>query len=113
MILYIKNKSNKNTKSVAVRENQLLSWIEEIGVQPYYIMDYTDPSCIKMVIMFLQCNCPVITLGDNASKFLKRYKRLNLLHFKLPYHSGMNCQVNDKKIEKKLQECKDWLKYYF
>lgn len=51
---------------------------------------------------------PVIALGNKASERLK-----NDPHFKLPHPSGRNRQINDKEfIEKKLMECKEYIRTY-
>jgi hypothetical protein len=116
MILFIDDKPSPGMKLNAKPfegarcEKRLLEWLATINIKPYYIFNTTDEYCMNMALMFLFCKCPIVALGNNASGYLKSYKKLNILHFKLPHPSGRNRQINDKEfIVKRLAECKNWI----
>lgn len=112
MIIFVGDKPSPKMKpgakpfEGAACEARLMEWIKKLGVNPYYLINSTETECLNMALLFVSCKAPVVALGNNASKALHK-----IPHFKLPHPSGKNRQINDKAfIEKKLEECKNYLK---
>lgn len=115
--------SSKNTSpSVPFEGTQsgkvLKNWFDALFLPSGYVGGYVVCKSHMVVnshrigdllhIIELQENKNVfISLGNTASK---RLTKLGVPHFKLPHPSRLNRQLNDSRfINKKLQECKDWI----
>lgn len=110
MVLFVGDKPSRlNTDpNVAFKgarcESRLLEWLTILNI-PYILVNRTDSDFYLMANLFYAVNCPIVTLGNNASKALGKAS-----HFKLPHPSGRNRQINDKAfILAKLEECKKYL----
>lgn len=93
-------------------EDRLHRWIYTLigmldeSITKWDIINQCDYAHVNFVAMTLRDGCKLVALGNNASKALG-----SIPHFKLPHPSGKNRQVNNKKfIDKKLSECREWLK---
>lgn len=113
MILFVGDRPSKRTDpnvpfKGAACEKRLTEWIEYIGAHPYYIINSHMDDSKDLIRLWQTLGFPIVALGNNASKALG-----NIYHFKLPHPSGRNRQINNKEfINKKLEECKNWLKSY-
>ena len=122
MILFVGDRPSKRMKpgarpfEGAACESRLYSWIAELipfddldlrGVKKYELINQCDYAWADLYAAHIIGEVSaIIALGNNASKALGK-----IPHFKLPHPSGKNRQINDKEfINKKLQECKEWLK---
>lgn len=92
-------------------EKRLNEWIKFLELEDFEIINQCDLSttielfAIDTLEYYIWKRYKLITLGNNASKKLKKYE-----HFKLPHPSGLNRQLNNKEfVKQKLQECKNWL----
>ncbi len=110
MILFVGDRPSKYTDpdhpfKGARCEPKLLSWIKQLSIDKYRIINRVDPDFEIVIFVQMVNERPIIALGNNASKALKHYK-----HFKLPHPSGRNRKLNDKEYEISiLKQCKEWL----
>lgn len=115
MILFVGDKPSPKMKpgakpfEGAACEERLYEWIFSVLPDPlceYGIINANDAGLRK--VHYYRPEDTTVALGNNASK---RLTQLGIKHFKLPHPSSRNRQINDKAfIEKKLQECREWLK---
>lgn len=92
-------------------EKRLHSWIEELSIIDYILLNTHDLPGNNVSMLWLALatleNYPIIALGVKASS---RLKKLGYDSFRLPHPSGLNRQNNDKEfIAEKLLQCKRWL----
>lgn len=118
MIIFVGDKPSPKMKpgakpfEGAACEARLKAWIKELGITEHLVFNSHSTADWWNALDAIDYHrtALIVALGNNASK------RLNeecLDHFKLPHPSGRNRQINDKAfIEKKLQECREWLKSY-
>lgn len=97
----------KPFKGAACQE-RLQLWIEQLRLNSERAMFVVINQCDYAWADFYYWDLigiKIVALGNNASKALKGIK-----HFKLPHPSGLNRQINNKRlINRKLKECGKWL----
>lgn len=83
-------------------------WTEQMGMNEFLVMNSHTPVLLHFVKLRYYEGYKLIALGNNASS---RLKGMSIPHFKLPHPSPRNRQLNSKEfINKKLEECKQYLK---
>lgn len=118
MIIFVGDKPSNKMKpgarpfKGAACEKRLMGWLNYINADAYIFYNsdtMKEIGKLQYLMSFAQNkNLPVVALGLTASK---RLDLLYIPHFKLPHPSGRNRQINDKEfINKKLQECRKWIK---
>lgn len=112
MILFVGDRPSERTDPIvpfkgAACEKRLMEWINFlVSKEDWYLV--TNRASGGFGYLVPRANAlqyPIVALGNNASKALKK-----IPHFKLPHPSGRNRQINNKEfIEKKLKDCKKWI----
>jgi hypothetical protein len=89
---------------------RLTEWINYLSPDYYICLNsHTDYDMVKIMSLYEQ-GFKVIALGAKASERLLEH---GVSNFKLPHPSGLNRQLNDKKVvEGHLDACLSWLKDY-
>ena len=85
----------------------LLNWIHQMNLSINDIMVYNSNAFVNEIQEKITENDQIVALGREASTILTQH---NIPHHHIPHPSGLNRKLNDnKKINKFLQECKEYV----
>ena len=128
-VLFIGDKPSKRTDpnkafKGAACEKRLTRWIEKVTLkaglagwlidpicrEEYELINRVDKDAIYKTMEYYIQDWPIITLGNEAEKFLLSLSIYS--YSKLPHPSGKNRQINDLKlINSSLKSCRSYIIY--